>query len=789
MLQRHVMRSEGSSVGLPVDAAYSRSYGSIEVEDEKEIDLLAILGHAIRWRWLIGIFLLVGLLLGLIYSIVAPKMYLATARLELTMPTAKVLQDIELTATTSDERAIMTAIERIKSRSIAQRIVADLDLAQNNRFLALNGGLSLSNILERAFGVGGLDTGSLTADERDRLAVAKVQSIVTPTEQRNTSIIDVDAKFPDPALAAAIANATARAYIDQGVDIGSETSDLARNFITEQVREVKGKLETSEKALLDYAKAQNITVTGDDDSLVAKNIGALNESLSEVIQERLTLGRKVEQLDADRGAFLPEMVESDALNELRNKISTLKGEYREKLATFKPAFPVMQNLAGQISEMERQLQFAVDGLGESIRAQYDAAQAREADLKAKLSELENEQRTFQDKKIQYTILKREVDSNRSQYESLIGKLNEVGVGSNLQSRKAEIIEAAAVPIAPYAPRRSWSMLFGIILAGTLAAATIFLIELLNNKFMTPDQVEKELNLPMLGLIPLIKTGDPKLADFNSPTSAISEAFRSLRTALSFSGANGTPRTLAVTSTEPSEGKSTIAHKLAQDFAALGVRTLLIDTDMRRPNQHRMFGTDNVIGLSNLLTGTLDQRGATKVFRQTENPNLRLMTAGTIPPNPVDLLVSSRMTKLITALDERFDLIIFDCPPVMGLSDAPVISRLAEGTILVVSQKQVLRKSAAHAAERIRRAGGQLVGAVFNKFDAGLTDGYSGYRYMSYEYYQYAGSAETPSLSKPEAVSHSDAQETAQSRREVNDSIYDRFRRAGVAIRDRLERAE
>ncbi len=432
----------------PPRRGYGHQFYGSEVEEDKGINLLALLGYAVRWRWFIGMSLLVGLLLGLSYSIIAPKMYQATARLELTMPTAKVLQDMELTDSSSDLRAIMTAMERIKSRSIAQRVVSDLDLAQNDRFLALRAGLSLSNILERAFGVGGFDPSSLTVDQRENMAVAKVQDLITPIERRNTSIIYVQIHFPDAELAAAIANATARAYIDQGVDIGSQTSDLARNFITEQVRNVKAKLEASEKALLEYAKTQNITLTGDDESLVAKNIGALNESLSKVIQERLTLSRKVEQLNEGLAKYLPEIIESEALSNLRTKISTLKAEYREKLTTYKPAFPIMQNLASQIDEMQRQLDAGIEGLAQSIRGEYATALDREADLKAKLSELEDEQRTFQDKKVQYTILKREVDSNRSQYESLIGKLNDIGVGSNLQSRKAEIIEAATVPGRP-----------------------------------------------------------------------------------------------------------------------------------------------------------------------------------------------------------------------------------------------------------------------------------------------------------------------------------------------------
>ncbi len=788
MLQKYTGGSEGSLAHLQTDAGYGFSTGMFDAEDEKSIDLLALLGYAIRWRWLIGIFLLVGLLLGLAYSVIAPKMYQATARLELTTPTAKVLQDIEMVSSSSDLRAILTAIERIKSRSIAQRVVTQLNLAQNDRFLKLDSGLGISNVFQRAFGVGGTDLSSLSADEREALAVEKFSESIEPSSKRDTSIIDINVRFPDPQIAATIANATARAFIDQGIDIGSETSDLARNFITEQVGDVKSKLENSEKALLSYAKEQNITVTGDDDSLVAKSIGTLNESLSEAIQERLKYSQKVEQIDAGKGGSLPEVIESDALNNLREKIANLKGEYREKLATFKPAFPVMQNLAAQIGEMERQLDAAIDGVGQSVRAQYQAALTREADLKAKLNELEDEQREFQDKKVQYTILKREVDSYRSQYESLIGKLNEVGIGSNLQSRKAEIIEAAVAPIVPYAPRRSFSILVTMLLALVAAAGTIFLIELMNNKFMTPDQVETELNIPILGVIPYFKSDNQAVGDLESPTSAVSEAFRSLRTALSFSGSNGTPRTLAITSTEPSEGKSTVAQKLARDFAALGVRTLLVDCDMRRPNQHRLFGTDNTIGLSNLLTGTLDAKSAAKVFRETKYQGLRLMTAGTIPPNPVDLLVSSRMAKLVAALNDRFDLVIFDCPPVIGLSDAPVISRLAEGTIMVVSQNQVARKSAVHAAERIRRVNGQLAGAIFNKFDAGVTDGYSGYRYMSYDYYHYGGTDGAEQLAMSSDSSTAGQSKSSQTD-DAHGSIFDRFRRAGNALRDRLERTE
>jgi capsular exopolysaccharide synthesis family protein len=199
----------------------------------------------------------------------------------------------------------------------------------------------------------------------------------------------------------------------------------------------------------------------------------------------------------------------------------------------------------------------------------------------------------------------------------------------------------------------------------------------------------------------------------------------------------------VTSSEPSEGKSTTSFKLGQDFAALGARVLIVDGDLRKPNLHRLFGLDNTIGLSNLLTNTVRKEDLASIFRATKYPNVTVLTSGTIPPNPADLLSSPKMALIVTNLGKRFDLVIIDAPPVVGLSDAPILSRLAEGTLMVISTNQVTRKSAKTALKRLRAAGANVVGAAMSKFAVNKFDYNYGYKYMNYQYYDYGTS--TPKI--------------------------------------------
>ena len=723
-------------------------YGPGMEEDEGGIDPLTLLRYAIKYRWMIAITLALGLVMGMVVTWMMTPLYRATARIEVSVPSAKVFQDLEIVSESTDARLYRTAQEKLKSRSLAQRVVFELGLANNAEFLFPEPQFSIRNLLTRAFSV---ETQKSLNDfsplQREAMATGRILGNLSVGLVGNTSLLAISFADQNPRLASEIANEVASSFINQGVDQTSETSDLARQFIQEQVAQVKEKLQDSERALLDYAKAEGITVTGGEMSLIAANLEQINTALSDAIQERLDYERLVKQIDAGRGASLPQVLDSPGIQNLKQQQAELNAEYKQKRALLKPDFPEMRQLQSQINELGRQIDDAVEVVTISIRQKRDETFDKEADLKGKLKELEQEQVAYQDKNIQYTILKREVDSNRSQYESLIGKLNEVGVGSELKRENTAIVDTAVAPSGPFSPNRNENLAIAFALSGLLSAGLIYLRELLNNTFSIPDEIESELKLPVLGILPLIE--EDKMHDqLADPKSALGEAYRSLRTSLQFTGTEGNPRSLLVTSSEPSEGKSTTAFKLAQDFGSLGLQVLLIDADMRKPNIHRFFNTDNTVGLSNVLTNTVHKDEFKRIFRRSKHANVTYLCAGTIPPNPPDLLSSPKMAMLMQACVDRYDMVIVDSPPIIGLSDAPILARLVEGTLLVVSSNQVTRKSTTASLKRLKSVGANIFGAAMSKFAVKKYDYDYAYRYMSDNYYALADDSGQSGASQP-----------------------------------------
>ncbi|MEM1039549.1 MAG: polysaccharide biosynthesis tyrosine autokinase [Pseudomonadota bacterium] len=547
---------------------------------------------------------------------------------------------------------------------------------------------------------------------------------------RNTSLLEVSFSHPKPTFSEQIANQVVRSYIDQGADKRIETSTLARDFIREQVNDAKIALQGSEKELVAYAQDNGITTTGTDVSLIASNMAEINSAISKAVQERLAAERLVQQIQEGNASSLPGVFESKSVQTTRQKISELRAEYQQKLSRLKPGFPEMVRLRTQILELTNQVSQEVASIARATQIKLEQAKQQEVALNQELAKLEAEQLAYQQKNIQYTILKREVDSNRTQYDSLIKKLNEVGVGAEVRTSNASIIDIATLPRGPYTPNMQLNIAAAFALAIVVAAMLIYIIELLNNTFSKPEQIETDLKLPVLGVIPT--TDDEKDGgDIENPTSAVAEAYRTLRTSVQFSGADSDVRSIIVTSAGQSEGKSTTAWRLACDFAVIGRQVLVIDADMRRPNAHRLLKTHNRIGLSNLLSNVVSSGSVNDIFNETNVPNLTLISAGTIPPNPADLLLSNKMTALLQFCSKRYDLVIIDSPPVLGLSDAVILSRQADATLLVVASGQESKKAVKGGLERLKLSGGNIIGAVMTKYAADRND------YMYRNYYTYS----------------------------------------------------
>lgn len=748
---------QGGVLAQRYDAPWA-GYPGTEPVDEP-FDPLKLFYLVLHYRWLIAAMLGVGLVLGVVVTMMQTPKFAATARVEIMVPTARILEDMDVVAQSNDVRTFETAKQKLKSRDLARRIVLEQNLANNANFLFPQPDFAVSNIFARVFGTStrpALDT--YTLEEREAMAIDRVLKDLSVDLLRGTSLLEVRFADTSPEQARDIANQVVRSYMDQQVDRTIETSDLARQFIDEQVLDTKAKLEEAEAALVAYSKNEDLGGAGEDGSLISASITAINEALTKAIQTRLENERLIEQIDAGKSAQLKQVLDSEAIQSTRARLTELRAQYQEKSSTFKPEFPEMRRLAAEISEYERQLVGEVDVIANSIKIAYQTSLEEEADLRAKLAELNSEQVAFRDKNIQYTILKREVESYRTQYDSLVGKRNELGVVSDIRRANIEVVDFAIPPKAPFEPSLFRNVLLFFGAAAALSAAAIYILELLNNKFGIPDQIESELRLPVLGIVPKAE-GDRLIDGLSDPRSAISEAYRSLRTSLQFSGTDGAPQTLLVTSSEPGESKSTTAYKLAEEFAAIGNKVLLIDCDLRRPSLHRVFKVTNTMGLTNLLTNTVDNQEIPQLFHASATqPNLTFLATGPMVPNPADLLSSARMGAVLRGTMKGYNLVILDGPPVIGISDALILSRLAEATMLVVAANQTPRKAARAALKRLQSAGGNIIGAMLGKFDVAKIEYSYSYRYMYEGYYAYGAAEGTKAIeeagpAKPSAANN------------------------------------
>ena len=378
----------------PVTYGHPRGQGhENEAEFSEPFDPLKLLWYVVHYRWIIVAFLAAGVVSGVLFTWVQTPLYRATANVEILTQGAKVIQEYELVSQLGDEyRAIETARQKILSRDLARRAAFELNLSENETFLAPTPKFSLANLVARISGKKQEPVmADLPAEQREAMAVSRLRRGLSVTNVVDTNILAIAYSHANPRIAADVANQVAKSYIDQGVDKRSETSDLARQFIEERVRETKQQLQASEKALVEYAKQEGITVTGDEASLISGNISDINKALGEAIQERLAAERYRLQVAEGNSASLPQVFESDSIQSAKQKIAELKASYQEKLSTLKPGFPEMRRLQAQISEMQNQINAEIKAIARNVEITWQQALEKETALKKELAQLEGRQ--------------------------------------------------------------------------------------------------------------------------------------------------------------------------------------------------------------------------------------------------------------------------------------------------------------------------------------------------------------------------------------------------------------
>lgn len=674
----------------------------------------------LKWRWVvIGTFAAV-ISLAVIVTLLTTPVYRATSTLEIASEELRII-DTEDSASSSVSMAradyMQTQYALLESRNLAERVARNLNLANQEGFGFAEGERPPRN--------------AAAAVNRATRELTK-NFVVKPVGQSRLVAISYDSH--DRALATRIINGFASAFIESTLDRKMGSTTQTRAILERRLAEAKARLEVSERAATAYARSAgiiNIQQGGGADvdtgatSLDAASLSELNSALAQAQQDRIAAEQRYRQ----SAATTTEELTNPTIQSLLSRRSELSAEISEKSNIYRDNFPQMEQMRSRIADIDASIAREKNRIRTALSSEYRGASAREAQLQGRVNALKGSVLNLNDRGIQYNILRREVDTNRQFYDALLNRFKEVDVQSDTGTSNVSIVDEA-IEANQIRPNPLFNLALGSLLGLVLGLIGAFICEFMDDSVKTPDDVAQKLHIPLLGAIPRVPNSQKVVDEIADPQSMISEAYFSVRTSIEFGTSSGAPRSILFTSSRPGEGKSVTSYALANAFARIGAKVLLVDADMRKPTLK--VGEEGGHGLSNLLTGSSDYEGA--IFA-TSTPNLSVMPSGPVPPNPAELLASRRVAEVLADLLEQFDHVLLDGPPVMGLADAPLLSSISEGTIFIM-EGGIRRLTARRALARLVSADAQLLGGVLTKFDArahGLGYGYGyGYGY-SYAY--------------------------------------------------------
>ena len=572
----------------------------------------------------------------------------------------------------------------------------------------------------------------------------------------NTRIIEVHYRSPDPQMAANVVNTLMQTYVENNFKARFESTMQASDWLSKQLVDLQMKVETSQEKLVKYQKEHEILGTDEKQNIITEKLDEINKDLTTAESDRMqkeALYRLVQGGDPDTVAANAtsiqegpsgSMTASQFLDGLRAKEADLKIQIADLNTQFGPAYPKLSQLNNQVKEVDAQIQAETKKIVEKTRGQYVAALQLENMLRDALEKQKQEANKLNESAIEYSLLKRDVDTNRQLYEGLLQKMKEAGVSAGLKSNNFRIVDSARPPLGPIEPNIPRNLMFALLLGLASGVGLAFLLEGLDNTVRTTEQAQAISGLASMGMIPLgsksAREGvNPKrlviatskeaveLVTQVRPQSQMAESYRALRTSLLLSNLGAPPKVIMVTSALPQEGKTTTSINTAVVLAQKGVRVLLIDADLRRPSIHKTLGMGPHSGLSNVLTGSTKLENA--ITRTAVLPNLFVLAAGTPPPNPAELLASSNMRDVLNQLREEYDHIVIDTPPSLSVTDAVVLSPRADAVVLVIRSGQTTKQALRRSRDILTQVNAKVVGVLLNAVDLSSPDYYYYYEYQ------------------------------------------------------------
>ncbi len=773
--------SAGSAIAVRDPRSFQPAIWRAEPEEQAEdgFDLKQLLRILLKHKWALMGAALLGLTVATVDGLTRTPMYRTSATLQIDQSTARIVQfnrDVD-PYQDMDGMQMQTQIELLRSRALAERVIDELGLDPSRGRLTgapvpvlgasapgappaptLAGAASAPQVAAtkpKSEPVPGL---GMLFDLKDRV-VAGYQRLGRPAvEDRavlsreavvggfmgsmsvmqvpGSRLVRITVSGPNPQHAARVANGIVKTFISLTTERKSDSSGYAKSFLDDQIKATKAKLEESERALNNYARANSILMLDDKTNVINQTFSDHSAALAKVEQER----QKAEALynEVQRNPeSAPQVLESKTVATYKEQRAKLESEYLANLSIYKPDFPKMLQLKAQIAELDARIKAEVGVVLVAVKAQYEAAKRQEAQVRARVQDTRKDVLVSQDRSVELNLLKRELETNRQLYDGLLQRLKEVDVSGAVTANPVSIVDMASVPMFPYEPDVRSIAMVGLMAGLMLGLAWVFIREHMDDSVKHADEVEAMFGVPLLGVIPQLsrksqgKSISVALQTVDDPRGSFAESYRSMRTALQFSTADGAPRQLMVTSSVQGEGKSTTALALAINFAQLGKRVLLVDADMRNPSLHKALGITNDRGLSNYLSGegTRDQ-----LIRKTTISGLALLTAGPTPPSPVDLLMGPKLVRLLEKSAEMgFDQVVLDAPPILGIADAIVLGNQIQAIVFVVKAGDTRKSNIRDALRRLRNGGLAPLGVALTRAQALHSsyygyDGYYGYGY-------------------------------------------------------------
>lgn len=721
-------------------------------EAHKPFDILAYLEVLRKRKWHLLFFLVAVVGLVTFYTLRQTKIYRATATLQIDPQAPRVLgrqveavTDLGTGSHWSNQEFYETQYHILRSHEVAARVTALHSLGSNRAFLGVPEDAEVFEPVD------------------DETAAGMLREIIVVEPVKDSRLVRVSVDHRDPALGRLLANALADAYVEYNRDVALESTVNARDWLFRQAEAWAKTLREAEQRVVDFMKANNLLSVSLEDqrNQIANEMDWVAERLAQTRFHRYHLEAKRAQIDAQirrhgaSGVSISEILDSGVIQAMKAKLFEKSLEQLALDADLLENHPLSRRMADEVSTIRRGIKSEVETILRAIETDHGATVTYEQELQDRIDLLQAQALELGSKEMQHAQFRREKDNAEKIYNLIQQRSEETNLATELsQVNNARVLDAALEPTAPILPRVKLNLALAIVIGLLGGIGLAFLLEALDTSVKTQEDVEKEIGVAFLGIIPTLAHGGTSTARsrrarrrrrrqpdvrgehidlfcHDHPKSAAAECCRSIRTNILFMSPDRPPRKLLVTSASPREGKTTVAASLAITMAQSGSRVLLVDTDMRKPRVHRAFGIDSDEGLSTAVLGT---RKVEELIRPSQVPGLDVLPCGPIPPNPAELIHTERFREVVAQLDRLYDRVVFDSPPVMAVTDPVVLSRLTDGVVLVVKSLVTNRRAARHAVKQLRDVGANMLGAVLNDLDLENRE----YGYYHYYYYRKYG---------------------------------------------------